>query len=168
VNPNPVFSLGPDQSLCPGDIITLTANIQGVLYDWYNHDKNSSITVSQAGTYWVTVTQQHCSAADSITIDYNNPHCACSLYVPNAFSPNKDKLNDELRIVNDQGVELLDFKIYNRFGNCVFKSKGLFDAWDGNYAGGPAEIGSYYYLLKYRCTYTGKEFFIKGDITLVR
>lgn len=168
VNPVPVFTLGPDKSLCPGETITLDAYIPNAAYDWFNHDHGSSFQVSNAGTYWVDVSLKDCSVSDTIHIDFNNPNCACRVDVPNAFSPNKDKLNDEFGIINEKGVELLDFKIYNRFGQLVFKAAGVYDAWDGNYELEPAEIGTYYYLIKYRCTYTGKEYLMKGDVTLVR
>lgn len=168
VTPSPMFSLGADQSLCPGDVIVLDATVNGATYKWFNFDKSATYTVTNAGTYWVEVRIKNCTASDTITIDYNNPMCDCNVYLPNAFSPNHDQLNDEFRIVNDKGVELLDFKIYNRFGNLVFKANGIHDAWDGNYHTSPEEIGTYYYLVKYRCVYSGKEYVLKGDITLVR
>lgn len=168
VNPSPQFSLGPDQSLCPNDEVVLDATVTGATYRWFDFSTSATYRVTNKGKYWVEVKMKNCTSSDTVSIDFNNPYCDCNVFVPNAFSPNKDKLNDEFRIVNDKGVELLDFRIYNRFGNLVFKADGIYDAWDGNYHSSPEEIGTYFYFVKYKCLYTGKEYFLKGDLTLVR
>ena len=88
--------------------------------------------------------------------------------IPNAFSPNGDDNNDCLRpIVSGIGLESFKFRIFNRYGQCIFFSETLGNCWDGNFNNVPSEIGVYFYLLNAkltRCPTIVK----KGDITLIR
>jgi gliding motility-associated-like protein len=88
--------------------------------------------------------------------------------MPNAFSPNNDGRNDEFAIRGTNGIELKDFLIFNRWGECVFKSRYLFDSWNGHYKGDDAEMGTYYYLVRYYCQSTGRLYTLKGDVILIR
>ena len=167
-NDVPVVNLGPDQQLCPDRTVTLDASTTGASYLWQDNSTKSNFTVHVDGNYWVKVTVQNCSASDTVHIDFEKPDCACPVFIPNAFSPNNDSKNDELRLVNTLGIDLKDFRIYNRFGQEVFKSQAIQDAWNGNFKGEPAEIGTYFYFVRYTCRYNGKEYVLKGDITLIR
>lgn len=164
----PIIDLGPDQSLCPDRSVVLNATTSNATYLWQDNTKKPLYTVSQNGTYWVAVTIANCTGTDTVHIDFDNPDCACPVFIPNAFSPNNDMNNDELRLVNTLGVDLKDFRIYNRWGEEVFKTTGLFDSWNGNYKGQPADMGSYFYFVRYVCRYNGREYVLKGDITLIR
>ncbi|MGL5892579.1 MAG: T9SS type B sorting domain-containing protein, partial [Bacteroidia bacterium] len=68
VTPLPAVSLGSDTILCPGDVLTLDAQNAGANYNWNTGASSQSILVSAAGTYSVTVTDQNCSAADTVNI----------------------------------------------------------------------------------------------------
>jgi gliding motility-associated-like protein len=70
--------------------------------------------------------------------------------IPNAFTPNGDSMNDELKIISNVGVRsLTSFKIFSRSGNLVFESRDLSRGWDGRYNGNllPADI--YYWTAVY-------------------
>ena len=70
--------------------------------------------------------------------------------IPNAFTPNGDGMNDELKIISNAGVRsLTSFKIFSRSGNLVFESRDLTRGWDGRYNGNllPADI--YYWTAVY-------------------
>ena len=70
--------------------------------------------------------------------------------IPNAFTPNGDGMNDELKIISNAGVRsLTSFKIFSRSGNLVFESRDLSRGWDGRYNGNllPADI--YYWTALY-------------------
>lgn len=54
-------------------------------------------------------------------------------YAPDAFSPNGDGLNDVYKITGNGIVELIDFQIYDRWGNLVFETTDLEVGWDGRY-----------------------------------
>jgi gliding motility-associated-like protein len=70
--------------------------------------------------------------------------------VPDAFTPNGDGLNDELKIISNAGISsLTSFKIFSRSGNLVFESRNLSTGWNGIYKNNllPADI--YYWTAVY-------------------
>lgn len=67
--PLPVVALGNDTSICTGDSVTITApQPDGSQYSWNTGDSGPSATVSAPGVYYLVVTMDGCSAADSINI----------------------------------------------------------------------------------------------------
>ncbi len=165
----PVVSLGNDMKLCLGESVVLNAATQNAIYQWQDNSIGSSFTVTEKGTYWVVVNVNNCTATDTVFIDYYEQSCNCKMFVPNAFSPNRDGRNDEFKyVVNENNIELKEFIVFNRWGGIAFKSQNINDSWDGKTKGEEAEIGSYYYQIRYRCVFTGEEYFVKGDVTLLR
>lgn len=73
VNPIPNANAGPDQTICLGSTVTLTAT-GGTAYSWNTGQNASSITVSPASqtTYTVTVTANGCSATDNVTVSISS------------------------------------------------------------------------------------------------
>ena len=61
--------LGPDTTICTGDVITLNAGTPGASYQWSNGATSQSVQVSASGTYSVTVSNGLCAASDAIVID---------------------------------------------------------------------------------------------------
>ncbi|MEO6548063.1 MAG: gliding motility-associated C-terminal domain-containing protein [Ferruginibacter sp.] len=72
VNPLPVFNLGKDTTLCLGQTLSLSVMLPQATYQWNNQNSSSSFNIIQAGTYWLRVTQQGCSATDTIVVSYVN------------------------------------------------------------------------------------------------
>jgi gliding motility-associated-like protein len=80
-----------------------------------------------------------------------------ALFVPNAFSPNGDGLNDYFEIVGVSSYERVSLKIFNRWGNAVYESSNYGPAGDGFWDGaankgvrtgsGQVASGTYYYIL---------------------
>lgn len=68
----PAFDLGPDTLLCPKEVITLHANLQGATaYEWNDGSTGSSLSVSAPGDYWVFVTYNgQCQVTDSMLVRY--------------------------------------------------------------------------------------------------
>jgi gliding motility-associated-like protein len=64
-------------------------------------------------------------------------------------------------------MEQIIIRIYNRWGELVFGTYVVDDAWDGTFKGEPAEAGVYGYVLEVKCT-GGETYTAKGDITLMR
>jgi len=71
------------------------------------------------------------------------------LYIPSAFTPNDDGVNDMLTLQGEM-INSLDLSIYNRSGILIYKSNNLNDKWDGTYMGNQAPDGIYVYTLQYR------------------
>lgn len=77
VNPLPVANLGPDQYIMPGDIVTISneINLNDYNYLWSTGSDESSIQTSNAGYYIITVTNNNtgCAAQDTILIEFGDP-----------------------------------------------------------------------------------------------
>lgn len=90
-----------------------------------------------------------------------------SVDVPTAFSPNNDGVNDII-YVDGWGVkELLEFNIYNRFGELVFSSNDINVGWDGTYKNKLQNIESYTYSVKV-LTYDDQILMKTGGIKLLK
>ncbi|MER2997286.1 gliding motility-associated C-terminal domain-containing protein [Pontibacter populi] len=70
-NALPVINLGPDRDICANTTITLDATQPGMTYEWSTGATTPTITIADAGEYWVTLTNSKgCSAADAIRIKH--------------------------------------------------------------------------------------------------
>lgn len=87
--------------------------------------------------------------------------------MPNAFSPNGDGKNDVFRIVNIKYNKLIDFRIFNRWGEVVFQTTDPARGWDGTYNGVPQDLGTYDYMIEV-VQPDGTEKMYRGIVTLVR
>lgn len=88
------------------------------------------------------------------------------IFVPNAFTPNGDNLND-LLFVEGNTVEELYFAVYNRWGEKVFETNDQSVGWDGSYKGRELAADAFGYYLEARC-FNGETFFKKGNVSLIR
>src|SRR5690606_36736289 len=92
------------------------------------------------------------------------------IFIPNAFSPNADGLNDVFRPVFHQSRAnfIAELSIYDRFGDPVYFYRGSSPSWDGTYRQGESAVeGAYVYFL-YVVFPDGTKWSRTGDITLVR
>ncbi len=90
-----------------------------------------------------------------------------SIDVPSAFTPNGDGKNDVVYVKGWGIKNLLEFSIYNRWGEQVFTTDDINQGWDGTFKGKPQNIDSYVYYAKGEL-YSGKEVEKKGTINLFR
>jgi hypothetical protein len=65
-------------------------------------------------------------------------------------------------------IELLNFNVYDRWGNRVFNTVSVTDGWDGTFRDMFAEPGVYQYMYRYRCNIDNKVYLVKGDVVLTR
>jgi gliding motility-associated-like protein len=93
---------------------------------------------------------------------------AWELFVPNAFTPNKDGKNDWF-YVSGFGIFEQDFKmtIYNRWGQQVFETDNIESGWDGTYKGDKAPPGTYVVTISYK-DYLQRKKYTTQIVTLVR
>ena len=69
-NPLPVFTLGADTSLCEKEVLSYNFNLPNATYAWNDGSALNKYSIHAEGQYWVTVTQQSCSSADTISVNY--------------------------------------------------------------------------------------------------
>ncbi len=130
----------------------------------------TTITPDTSGTYTLTFTDSDgCVTSDTLHIDVIDPsELDCNqLFLPKAFTPNGDLLNDEFLISNPQVIaQLTSFDIYDRWGNRVFTTNDPFAAWDGTYNGTAVNPGVFIYKIVYRCE--NSEQTETGTVTIIR
>ena len=88
--------------------------------------------------------------------------------IPSAFTPNGDGLNDVFRPVGPKFQRLVEFRVFNRWGQQVFYSDSPEHGWDGTFNGVPQSTDVYYYQIIVAQPTTGENIAYKGDITLIR
>ncbi len=95
-----------------------------------------------------------CVATDSIritVIDPNSLDCS-TLFLPKAFTPNRDGLNDAYGISNPYAIQkLLRFEIFDRWGSKIFATADPFEKWDGSFMGKPLNPGVFVYQVQFEC-----------------
>ena len=92
---------------------------------------------------------------------------AATILIPNAFTPNGDGLDDVFNIIIDENAEVLDFRVYNRWGSAVWSSiKNA--GWDGTFNGLPQPMETYVYTAIVLDKITGQKVIKQGDVTLIR
>ncbi|MFK7934457.1 MAG: gliding motility-associated C-terminal domain-containing protein [Saprospiraceae bacterium] len=90
-----------------------------------------------------------------------------NLYLPTAFSPNGDGINDVYQWFG-KNLELRQFSIFNRWGELVFQTTDANQFWDGKFRNETAAAGVYYGVLKYLDLNTGYVEIKTGSISLIR
>jgi gliding motility-associated-like protein len=106
-----------------------------------------------------------CKNTDTVTVNvgFNN---TSGYFMPTAFTPNGDGINDCFGLKYWGNVTELDFSIYNRFGERVFHSTNSVSCWDGRYKGQLQETGAFVYMIKAKTTCGSVD--KKGTVFLVR
>jgi len=124
----PIIFLGIDSVICDRIAVPHTLSLgQFDLYEWSDGRSTNTIDIFDAGEYAVTVTDVNgCMASDSISFGLR---CPTSIYIPNAFTPNGDGINDSFDI-QAFDIETFDLHIFDRWGNMVFNTNDHEDDWD--------------------------------------
>ena len=167
--PLPSVELGEDQLLCEGKSLLLTPVCTDVLtFKWQDLSPGNSYEVREAGRYDLTVSNNCGTAYDRINVEYED--CSCSMYFPNAFTPNGDGLNSHFRAYYQ--CEILDFSmlILNRWGEKVYESHDPDFRWDGSVLPEKNNSNVFVYIAKYRAMEDGEEVneTLQGTVTALR
>jgi gliding motility-associated-like protein len=159
--PNPVLNI-PDASLCQftHQTITLTAPTGFAKYEWNGQAGTSTYVTGTLGKVTLKVTDNNgCTALQTINISI---HCD-DIHIPNTFTPNGDGINDKWEIAGLQGDESTIVKVYNRYGDLLFKNVGYSIPWDGTYKDKKLPAGVYYYVINTR----GSNQVISGSVSII-
>ena len=89
------------------------------------------------------------------------------MYVPTAFTPNGDGLNDIIKplLLGMRGLNY--FRVFNRFGELVYETAEREKGWDGVYKGKPQDHGTFVWMAQ-GVTYKGQTITKKGFVVLIR
>ena len=106
-------------------------------------------------------TDRYCSAL-IVLLDF-------ALYVPNAFTPDGDGVNDEFFVVGDPILNMnFELLIFDRWGELIHSSNDLTKPWDGRYGGTDCMQGQYVWRVSVKDPYTAEVRSFKGHVSLFR
>lgn len=126
--------------------------------------QHPTATLTEDQTYELTVLNaQGCVAKDVVTITVFK---GSAIYVPNAFTPNRDGRNDVLRAKFVGVKKLFYFTIYNRWGQIVFSTTNPAQVWDGTFRGKLQTSASFVWMIKAE-DFVGKMYQLKGTVTII-
>lgn len=143
---------------------TLQYSIDGINYQYDNTFRNVDY-----GLYEIFVQdEENCIADTSVFILQDD----CDIYIPNAFSPNNDGINDVFRIYPHSEFlgHFNSFQIFDRWGNLIFETYN-FDAntagWNGTYRNEALTPNVFVYAIEVEME-NGQKKLLKGSVTLLR
>ena len=128
------------------------------------------LSALSSGTVYLQVhNAQGCVARDSAFIEVIPVR---KVYIPNAFSPNDDQLNDQFYVQGRDGGQIVQWHIKDRWGNLVFEKKDVAlndssQGWDGTFRGHRCAAGTFLYELEIEFPDGVRKQF-KGEVKLLR
>jgi gliding motility-associated-like protein len=175
VIPKVIAFAGDDTAIVRSQPLQLNAT-GGTIYKWTPSSNLSNpfianpVAIFNDGgdtiAYNVRVsTPEGCYGNDSIKIYIFNTQP--QVFIPSAFTPNGDGLNDVFRPTVAGMEQFLYFRIYNRWGQLLFSTNEPNRGWDGNYNGSKQESGTYVYVIE-AVDYMNKPYVKKGTFVLIR
>ncbi len=179
VNPTPEINAGPDANIVSGSSVTLVTNsVNADIFKWSPPEGIScpdcaatSASPVKTTTYTVTGSNKFgCANSDEVTV-----FVQCNgnqVFIPNTFTPNGDGENDVFYPHGSGITQVVNMRVYNRWGEVVFQrsnfqmnDKGA--GWDGSYNGQALPPDAFIYTVDALCP-NGESISWKGDVTLLR
>ena len=135
-----------------GPVVTVTPDVEGAV------------------VYTVAVEKDGCVEELEITIQVTEVICTSEFFfLPNAFTPNGDNINDVLRVRSNfiDKITGFELRVFNRWGEQVFQTVNPADGWDGTLRGRALPPDVYGFYLKIDCP-SGEPLQSQGNVTLLR
>ncbi len=114
-------------------------------YLWTDGSVEENLEGIAPGDYELLITDNYgCTNTFAFVIEINEKEC---LIIPNTFTPNGDDYNDTWVIGNIELYPNTVVKIFNKWGNEVYSTEGVYVPWDGTFNGNPMPSEVYYYVI---------------------
>jgi gliding motility-associated-like protein len=175
-NPNAIFTVSPERtSILEPEVSISDASISTNVWMWDFGDGSlssspspESHTYADTGTYKIKlkVNNSLCKDSTSILVRITLP---TSLYVPAAFSPNGDGINDIFKAEGD-GITKFEMLIFDRWGQLVFQSNDINKGWDGKVNGGSSasQIDAFVYVINIRALANKHDYTYRGVVNIMK
>lgn len=147
IAPSPEIAFSEYDTLWVEPGFILDAGYGAEFYNWNTGEVTETIVIDSMGYYIVEVTSyENCKSSDAVQILWGGH----PFYLPNAFTPNGDGLNDSFApIPRYDYVNKYHLSIYNRWGQRIYETTDINSGWDGTYKGSPCMLGAYVYRIVY-------------------
>lgn len=121
--------------------------LENATYLWEDGATDANRILKAPGQYFLKANT--CRTEFDISIEVEQGFCPCEYYIPNAFSPNGDGVNDLFQAYATCGFIDYDLQIFNRWGELLYHSRIPEDGWDGRANGRTVSQGVYTYSINY-------------------
>ncbi|MEL6668311.1 MAG: gliding motility-associated C-terminal domain-containing protein, partial [Bacteroidota bacterium] len=180
--PEPLtVDVGPDRSIRLGEEVTISPTISDpiVNFSWNPFPDNClgdclpAVFSPPTSDFYIFTAEDElgCVATDSLFIEVRPRR---QIYIPNAFSPNNDGVNDAFApiVISPNVSRILRFDVFDRWGGQVYSQtdwlpRGISDGWDGQVRGRLASVGVYAYQAEVLFL-DGEVIRYTGDVLLLR
>ena len=178
-----IVDLGEDLFIDLGDSVEINAFFSESVYNtiWAVSDnilcetECESLILTPEKSLEILLTAQTvrggCLSSDSLKINVRDVR---RVYIPNAFSPNNDGVNDYFTIFGKAPnvQQINNFSVYSRWGELVYEAKNFLpndtsNRWDGTFKGNALAVGTYVYAVEILFL-NGEIGFYKGDVSLIK
>lgn len=167
--PYPGYELQDEYQWCRGSQFAIALPEDDNLYSLNGDMQADSFFIEQDGTYEVEISNGTCITEGQFSV--SGEDCPiCKLYIPNAFSPNDDGINDGFQSYSDCLPENFEMQVFDRWGGQLFETNDINEFWDGKKNGKTLGSGIYVYWI--RATFYEERVPVpriyKGDIALLQ
>ncbi|MDQ6904119.1 MAG: gliding motility-associated C-terminal domain-containing protein [Bacteroidota bacterium] len=151
---NPKASAGADKEIMLGDTLQLNGMATGtnINFSWSPSAFINNINVLNPFVFPTTETEY------TLTVN-SNVGCGIAtsrvyvkvfkdIYIPSAFTPNGDGLNDNFKIRGANSYTIVKLLVYDRFGKLLFNGKNSDNGWNGTFKGVLQPVGVYIYYVE--------------------
>lgn len=158
-------NLGNDTIISPDQLIVLTPyNGPYEQYKWNSGDTTQSISINEAGKYWLSVTDFNgCVSTDTINV-WNS---MVFIVFPDAFTPNGDGANDVFRPIASN-VKKFHLSVFNRWGQFLFETNDIVTGWNGMVKGEYYPADLYFFVATCELQDTMETQTSRGSFRLIR
>ena len=147
-------------------------SINASTYEWtFGDGQNSTLvhpsnTYDEPGIYYITLIAIDDKGCRDTIVKPINIEEEWYIYVPNTFTPDGDRSNNDFRI-STIGIKALEIKIYNRWGELIFEAFDPRFIWDGSYNGNLVNDGTYTYKINF-VTNSGRDKRLLGHVNVLK
>lgn len=178
VHPSPVskFSVNPEiVDICNSQITFTDESIDSELV-FYNFDDIGQVSNERNPVFSYLTSGQH-RPMQVVTNQYGCKDTSYmnlfiepfTVYIPNTFTPDGNEFNNTFNAIIYLPVFEWEFKIYDRWGELLFRSEDPQLGWDGTYNGTLMKDDSYTYILEYiSCDNNVIRHLLKGHVNLLK
>ena len=173
----PSLQVATTDAILPCDDLETSIEVQllsglDVSYIWDDGSTAPSLQVFEPGIYQVEVANACETTTASISVNRGTPDLSDYFYIPNAFSPNSDGINDRFMAyaASEVQVESYTLDIFDRWGNQVYHSDDINEGWTGVYRSKMMSIGVYIWQVQATVNSCGEQVQIErgGDVALLK
>jgi gliding motility-associated-like protein len=151
--------------MCNGEVFKLYPMGAGAQYKWQDSSSVPIYNVTQPGTYALVSSNTCGRAVDSVDVRFQD--CTSQVYVPTAFSPNGDGMNDYFRPRYRGMISNFEISVYDRWGERVYYTTDPQIGWTGKKQGTYLPTGTYIWIMQYVSGDTGKLVKKNGSVTII-